>query len=616
MGFHRESNGNKLLKTFIFKYHIGFIAIIALLLFFANRNPYSPHDKMIGSDGKGYYAWLPAIFIHQDLTFGFVEEYERIHYQNTDDSFGFRRTVNNHIVNKYFPGVAILWLPFFLLAHLFCMISPFPADGYSLPYQFAIALAAIFYLWLGLKLLEKILRHFGFEKIIAAITIWIIFFGTNLYYYTIEESSFTHVYSFAAINGFVLAVLTLTGFKTLSGLNNRWVALASLLFGLIVIIRPVNGIVIFIIPLLAGSIHHMLNLVRSVFSKPGTALLAILPPLAILAIVPILWYLQTGRPVVYTYGDEHLELLKPNFFRILFSYNNGMFTYNPVLIISVIGLIPLFRKSTFAAISLTVFLIITIYIISCWTMWWYGEAYGARPFIEFYCIAGILLASLIQWTKSTGKTMLISLLTLLVVLSGFTQFRMWQYKHNIIPSKEQTSESYWSTLFANSLRAKVYLDESLVKETIRFFTDMETNPGWLNYESVHPGMAFSGTHASRIDSLSPYSIGFREPVPDFCKDGNCRVVVSAFVKTSQDNSIAQLVIDFQDQTGKSIDYHTLYLKEFIEKGKWIPVEYATPVPVDANIACYMAIYFWNPADQETVLVDDFKIEVVLLKEGN
>jgi hypothetical protein len=36
--------------------------------------------EIIKSDGKGYYAYLPAIFIYHDLNFGFFDKIEKNEY--------------------------------------------------------------------------------------------------------------------------------------------------------------------------------------------------------------------------------------------------------------------------------------------------------------------------------------------------------------------------------------------------------------------------------------------------------------------------------------------------------------------------------------------------------
>ena len=148
------------------------ILILSLLLFFTLKKPYYEWDRIINSDGKGYYAYLPAIFIYNDLDYKFVEYYEAKYYPSDRLVFKeFRYNWKGETVNKTFCGLAILWLPFFLIAHIFSLLTDFKADGYSLPYQYAIGLATIVYLWLGLRALVSLLIKYGANKKLAN---WII----------------------------------------------------------------------------------------------------------------------------------------------------------------------------------------------------------------------------------------------------------------------------------------------------------------------------------------------------------------------------------------------------------------------------------------------------------
>lgn len=573
------------------------------MLFCAIREPSSPNDKMIGSDGKGYYAYLPAIFIHHDLSFDFVESYERAYYGATDDFFDFRIITETGTVNKYFPGVAILWLPFFLLAHLFSLLFGFSADGYSMPYQIAIGLAAIFYLWVGLKFLRKILVHLGFNGWHQFLIIWIVFFGTNLYYYTIEEPSFTHVYSFALINIFSLTVIRLSSKYQAIGLYILSVCLA-----MIIITRPVNGMIIFAVPFLAGSFKKLVGLVQNTFGDKKNLIGALVAGSVTLFVIPGLWYLQSGKFLVYTYGDEKFNILYSYFTDIMFSYHNGWFIYTPIALVSFVGFYPMFKKSPWKASMLFFFLITVIYVLGCWSVWWYGEAFGMRPMIEFYFVLAILLGTGLQYLNK--KKIILSLFfMILLLLTTLNLFQMWQFKHGVLPAKNLSSETYWGNFLATTPKARVFIDKDKSKLIQTFFTDMESDPGWLNYESKTDEKSFSGSYASKIDSATIYSIGFREDISGLLEDKQYQVVVSAITYSINKNPSAQLVVDFLDQSEKSLDYNTMYLGEFLLKNTWTHIEFATDIPSKMMDDCILAVYFWNPATGEKFYVDDFRIEV-------
>lgn len=53
------------------------LLIAYIVLFAIAKHTDNPWDRMISSDGKGYYAYLPAVFIYHDLNFGFIPQYEK-----------------------------------------------------------------------------------------------------------------------------------------------------------------------------------------------------------------------------------------------------------------------------------------------------------------------------------------------------------------------------------------------------------------------------------------------------------------------------------------------------------------------------------------------------------
>jgi hypothetical protein len=576
---------------------------LATLLFFTTREPTSPYDKMIGSDGKGYYAYLPAIFIHHDLSYDFVESYERTHYQAENDFFDFRIKTDTGTVNKYFPGAAILWLPFFLLAHLFSLLFKFPADGYSLPYQIAIGLAAIFYLWLGLKFLRKILQHFKVDGWLDVFVIWIIFFGTNLYYYTIEEPSFTHVYSFALINIFSLTIIRLSSKYQAIGLYILSVCLA-----LIIITRPVNGIIIFAIPLLTGTNKNIIKLFQNIFCDRRNLFGASLIGLLIMLIIPGLWYLQSGKFLIYTYGDEKFHFLYSNMIDVLFSYHNGWLTYTPIALVSLFGFYPIFKKTFLGGLKIFSFLFVVVYFVGCWSVWWYGEAFGMRPMIEFYFVIAILLGIWIKFLR-TKKILFLLTVVSLVILTVFNLFQSWQFKHSILPAKNLSSETYWENFLATTLKARVYKNYGQARLVQTFFTDMETDPGWLNYASKSDEIAFSGKLSSKINSSNTYSIGFRDNISMLLADKQYQVIVAATAYSENNNSSALFVVDFLDHAENSLGYNAFFLREFLVKNRWTQIEFATIIPSEMVDDCILAVYFWNPAIDEKLFVDDIRIEI-------
>ena len=153
------------MTKFTVKYTSEIILFIFLILFFLVKKPYQEWDRVIETDGKAYYGYLTAIFIYHDLDFKFVEYYEDKYYPDDRSVFKeFRVPYKGDVVNRGFPGLAVLFLPFFLIAHLLTLLFGFEPDGYSIIYQYTMGLATLFYLWVGCKFLTAFLRKFSDNK--------------------------------------------------------------------------------------------------------------------------------------------------------------------------------------------------------------------------------------------------------------------------------------------------------------------------------------------------------------------------------------------------------------------------------------------------------------------
>src|SRR6266567_73323 len=141
------------LPTFDKRIFIFFCAIFCLLLsittLLTTSNPYS--KRLIVSDGMGYYLYLPSAFIHHDLTMEWTQPLQKEdHYPDPyHEWYGLTTFRKGAYLDKYPIGLAILWLPFFIAAHILTILTGHPATGFTTWYQIAIGFAGAFYTSLG-----------------------------------------------------------------------------------------------------------------------------------------------------------------------------------------------------------------------------------------------------------------------------------------------------------------------------------------------------------------------------------------------------------------------------------------------------------------------------------
>ena len=592
----------------LYRYTPEFILACYIVIFVFFKHPSNSWERVINSDGKGYYAYLPAIFIYHDLDYKFIEYYEDKYYPPDRLVFKeFRVKTEGGIVNKCFPGLAILWLPFFLVAHFVSQLTGFEPDGYSILYQYSIAFAGLFYLWIGCRFLFKLITRIHPDEKIAAFITLMIGLGTNLIYYTIIEGSMTHVYSFALVTIFLFST-----FKLFYHKSSNWFLISAILFSLIVLIRPVNGLIIILLPFM----RSLATLTRSQaepwrWSKKDL-IIGIAAMLVLFSIPLILWHLETGRWIVYSYGDEHFNFSDPHFFSILFSYNRGWFVYTPVALIALAGFPKLYRTDRQGFFWLSGFLVVFIFIASCWWMWYYASKCGQRIFVDFLSLTGILLLFLILSLQK--KRLLkngVSILLFLLMALNLVQF--YQHSRWIFPATDIDRNIYWNAFFSLYPEARVNIpDESILhKKTV--FNDMEKSHGWMNESTLTGSMSYSLGRSSLVTGSHPYSIGLSTELDSLFDPGNRIIRITAMVLSLGSTSTASLVADF-GSGAKSLYYKAFYLKSYARPGKWTKIETAFYVPRDLPEESTVKIYFYLPQGSVPLFIDDMTIDFLSIKD--
>ncbi|MEZ5173565.1 MAG: hypothetical protein R2850_08670 [Bacteroidia bacterium] len=413
-----------------------YIAAFLMIAVSSNLNwPEKYSQGIIRSDAKGYYAYLPALFIYNDLHFDFFAEMDGNKYYNPYYFYDYRAAHFGHPINKYYCGTALLEMPFFLMAHTITLVSGGDADGYSYWYRIFVSIAAIFYLIAGLIFCNKLLELNEVENINRFITLISIVFGTNLFYYAIVEPGMSHIYSFAGVAMFLFYCQ-----KYFAENNPKNLILAAIAFGIILLIRPVNGLIILALPFIAGSFDVLKNFLTAVRKKPLVLLVVALIPFLILSIQVIYYLMATGDYWVYSYGDEKFNFSSPHFFEILFSFRKGLFLYTPIYLVSLVGLFYYWKNSRFRAVSFLLFFFLLTFILSSWWNWYYGGSFSSRVYVEYLPLFIIMLGYALQKLKGPVlKPVFIGILTLLIILC---QFQIYQYRYGRIHWENMNKELY------------------------------------------------------------------------------------------------------------------------------------------------------------------------------
>jgi hypothetical protein len=117
------------------------------------------NNRIIEWDVVSYYSYLPATFIYKDISLEFTKDTSK-HYEQRH-LFWYQKAPNGGRVIKMTMGMAILYSPFFLIAHTYASNSEtYKPNGFSIPYEFMLCVSCLFYLFIGLNYLRKLLLFF------------------------------------------------------------------------------------------------------------------------------------------------------------------------------------------------------------------------------------------------------------------------------------------------------------------------------------------------------------------------------------------------------------------------------------------------------------------------
>ncbi len=372
---------------------------------------------LMWSDMAGYYQWLPAVFIKHDIL---AQPYA--FYLPYGTPF-----------NRYTYGVSILILPFFLVSHLYSLIMGLPTDGRSAVYGASIVAAAITWCYVGLYLLYRELKK-QFPAKASFITVFMLFFASNIFYYSDIESGMSHVFGFFLVAWIVFSTPRFWAKPNVR--NSIWLAIP---LGIAVLIRPTNLVLSFYIILYGiHSFKALKERIAAVFGMRDSWLIFFV--IGILFWIPqsYYWHATTGDWITYPYkysftpNETFRNLESPKIFQVLLSPRSGWLLYSPFMILAVIGLYKCARLNKFNIWGILLPFLLILYFDASWWIFTFACSFGYRALIETYPLLviplGLIVTQILAYRKVAAKITVIFFACILL----YTNVRM-SYIYNKAP---------------------------------------------------------------------------------------------------------------------------------------------------------------------------------------
>jgi len=349
-------------------YSILVSGVLAIIISWYFKWSYTEYPlNFMGGDAKDYYSGLVSTFITHDLT-------------NQSGNDWFLLKTNGGTINVHPIGVSILLLPFFALASLFAALFHFPLDGYSFPFQFSVAFAALFYALAGLVYLKKSLRLHTISDKTTGLVILLLFLGTNLLHYTVSEAGMSHVYSFSLISVFLYHSAKFVMYR-----QNRNLLFSFLIMGLIVLVRPNNILILLSIFMWFKNSEECKSFFKDLF-KNKAFYKALTFSAFIVLLQSMVWFIQSKSLFHNTYVADGFYWLDPQVLKMLFGFDGGFFIYTPLCLLFLAGLVFMYKENRFSFFAAVLFLAGLFYFFASYWAYTYFDGLGIRVLVDYYAL--------------------------------------------------------------------------------------------------------------------------------------------------------------------------------------------------------------------------------------
>ncbi len=548
---------------------------------------------VFASDKSIYYVYLPATFIygwdvnkfprHCDTIYkGFILDYK-----------------TGKIVNKMTCGVALLWTPFFLVTHAIATVFNLHPDGFSDFYQEMALIPPVFFLVLGLFFTKRFLRYYFPPPVVYTCLLFLLA-GTNLFYYGLVEGLMSHVHSFFL---FALYLYLLKKFHGDPGRSLKLFAAISATVALAILVRPTNLVILAWFFLLdAANLQEIAKRIRIFFRTEYLLTFALIVFLVFLPQL-IYWKYVSGSFLHYSYGKEGFFYWKnPVILPLLFSPFNGLFLYNPMVLLFVAGASwMIFRRKANGLVLLFTFALVA-WISGSWHMWFFGGSFGSRPFVEYDAILSLGFGFFLAETARLKNLFTRSLVLLCMIIFSY-------YNLKLVYHNSWYTGSVWDwDAYKNRLEDASILHFS--KDSYTYINDFENisfEPAIVISNVWYHSRNISGLVDSRYEYCGVYRRGMNAILDHPAGHITAGLWVSP---VGSDSTDVVLVASIEDEQHHPWFYRIMPVNRSGTKtGTWSEVRLSFAIPHWLSEPEYtLKIYLWN-VHHHTFYLDDVRVKI-------
>lgn len=379
--------------------------LFLLALCFIGAGLYFRYGLRLSADGPHYFVQARSVLFDGDLDF--ENDYARIRAPKP-------------IAERYPIGMALLSLPFLGITHVLLLVGnalghAWETDGFGYPYQTAFGLTGYVLGSLGLfHVLRTTVRYFSVGLATSAlVTVWA---SSFLVWHMVSEPSMPHAASFAFTAFFLCFWID----KRPMSLRRDWIGL-GMLAGIATLVRWQNAVLL-VLPTLDRALDSPRTAVKSLWAWAAMAV-CLIPQL-------LFWRVTSGSALSIPFAGHGFHWDQLRVLEVLFSTNRGLFTWNPVFYLGLLGLLVWWKDAKRLASLFLLGFFLEVVINADVAIWWAGWSFGGRRFDSCVLFFVIGTAACFQFLKQRPW---LPVLGLSVVLISWGYGVMIQTRRGVIP---------------------------------------------------------------------------------------------------------------------------------------------------------------------------------------
>lgn len=579
----------------------------------------SLQQDVITWDAFGYYLYLPATIIHGDPLLNDIswihEEMDSRMISTT--LYQLTTSPDGKLMFFFFMGMAVMYLPFFLVAHMIALTFGYTADGFSEPYQMCLTWGFTLYTLVGLIFLRRILLRFFSDAWTSSLLICILL-GTNLYHFTGTDNISTANPLFM-----LFAIVVWYSIRWHETDERKYLYRVAATSALITLIKP-SEIICVLIPILWGlssprDIKKRLDFLweqrAPILRGIGIAMIIFLPQMTY-------WTITTGSPIFDSYQNPGvgLDLFSPHTIDAFFSFKKGWLLYTPIMWLALFGFIHLYRQRRELFWPILAYFLITTWIVTSWTEWWYGGSYSIRPMTTSYVLLAIPMGLLLRtWYERSlwHRSVAILIPIIFIVLNNF---QMWQFRNYVLHPYTMTKE-YYLAVFG---KTDVTLEERSLMAWERPFDPepvFEDPENYTCYDlegyDTEPGNVVDRSTLSKVVLEHPESYvgqnklwghSYKVPYDELTSDDHAWLKISSkvFLPDDFNGETIYMTVSFERRGGE-YGYRAVQLNDGMI-GSWNEIQLDYLTPAIRSTRDRLKIYLWTES-ANTFYFDDIRVTV-------